>query len=201
MFPGIVPFVIPSLPYVERVADALAATSVRVGVQNVRWAEEGAFTGEVSARMAAEVGATIAEIGPSERRAMFGETDETVRARTKAALAAGLTPVVCIGAAGRRMMRARPPRRSSGRQRWLCPGSRPTKRGRCILAYEPVWSIGDDAALRRQRQPRQCSGAFRHAACRRPLRRPRRLNSREFPRARRRGGGGAQRGWHLITGR
>jgi triosephosphate isomerase len=129
MFPGIVPFVIPSLPYVERVADALAATSVRVGVQNVHWAEEGAFTGEVSARMAAEVGATIAEIGPSERRAMFGETDETVRARTKAALAAGLTPVVCIGAAGRRMMRARPPRRSSGRQRWLCPGSRPTKRG------------------------------------------------------------------------
>ena len=78
-------------------ARALSGTRVRVGVQNVHWKQDGAFTGEVSPPMAVEIGASLAMIGHSERRSLFGETDETVRDRTAAAIAAGLTPIISIG--------------------------------------------------------------------------------------------------------
>ena len=76
-----------------------AAVGLRVPVyaQNVAWAEEGAFTGEVSARMLLELGVAGAIVGHSERRRLFGETDETVRRRCEAALAAGLRVIACVG--------------------------------------------------------------------------------------------------------
>ena len=70
---------------------------MRIGAQNIAWAKEGAFTGEISGPMIAATGATHAIIGHSERRQYFGETDETVLKRTQAALEFGLTPIVCVG--------------------------------------------------------------------------------------------------------
>src|SRR5581483_8547671 len=77
--------------------DATAETRIRVGAQNIGWAKEGAFTGEVCGPMLVAVGATHAIIGHSERRQYFCETDATVLKRTLAALEAGLTPIVCVG--------------------------------------------------------------------------------------------------------
>ena len=109
---------------------------VRVYAQNVHWELDGAFTGEVSAPMLLEVGVTGTIVGHSERRQLFGETDETVRRRTEAALEAGLAVIACVGESESE--------RESGeteavlaRQVSVLP-----KHERLVIAYEPVWAIG-----------------------------------------------------------
>ena len=77
--------------------DATQGTNVKIGAENCHWAESGAFTGEISAPMLASMGVEYVVLGHSERRQYFGETDETVNKRTKAALASGLKPIVCVG--------------------------------------------------------------------------------------------------------
>lgn len=86
-------------PYTDLAAavEATAGTNIKVGAENVHWAEKGAFTGEISAKMLTELGVEYVIIGHSERRQYFGETDETVNMRVKAALAAGLKPIICVG--------------------------------------------------------------------------------------------------------
>ena len=91
--------VIACVPYVD-LATALEATegtNVKIGAENCHWAESGAFTGEISTGMLKDMGVEYVVLGHSERRQYFGETDETVNKRTKAALAAGLKPIVCVG--------------------------------------------------------------------------------------------------------
>ncbi len=91
--------VIACVPYVD-LATALEATEgtdAKIGAENCHWAESGAFTGEISTGMLKEMGVEYVVLGHSERRQYFGETDETVNKRTKAALAAGLKPIVCVG--------------------------------------------------------------------------------------------------------
>ncbi len=104
--------------------------------QNVHWAEEGAFTGEVSAAMLVELGVQGTLVGHSERRQYFGETDDTVRARAEAALAAGLGVIACVGETESE--------REAGatesvlrRQVAVLP-----RHERLVIAYEPVWAIG-----------------------------------------------------------
>ena len=126
---------------------------IRVGVQNVHWEAKGAFTGEVSIPMALEAGARAVLAGHSERRQLFGETDEYVARKAKAALNLGVTPVVCVGETLAE--------RDGGRTeavivRQLAPvleALEPPEWNRVVLAYEPVWAIGtgknatpDDAA-------------------------------------------------------
>ena len=82
---------------IPAVSKALEGSNVRLGAQNVHFAEKGAYTGEISADMLKEYGVEYVIIGHSERRQYFGETDETVNKRMHAALAAGLIPIVCIG--------------------------------------------------------------------------------------------------------
>ena len=86
-------------PYVDLHAaiESAKGSNVAVGAQNVYWKDEGAFTGEISAQMLVAVGCTHVIIGHSERRQYFGETDDTVNLRLKAALEHGLTPIVCVG--------------------------------------------------------------------------------------------------------
>ena len=124
------------------VVEALAGQSIAVGAQNLHWEKEGAYTGEISAGMLTSVGCTHVIIGHSERRQYFGETDETVNRKLKAALAAGLTPIVCVGEVLQE--------RESGlteevicRQclRGLSGISGVEARG-LVIAYEPVWAIG-----------------------------------------------------------
>jgi triosephosphate isomerase len=126
---------------------------IRIGVQNVHWEPKGAFTGEISIPMAMEAGARAVLAGHSERRQLFGETDEYVARKTKAALNLGVTPLVCVGETLAE--------RDGGRteaviMRQLAPvieALQPAEWNRVVLAYEPVWAIGtgknatpDDAA-------------------------------------------------------
>ena len=91
--------VIACVPYVDLATaiEATAGTNVKIGAENCHWAASGAFTGEISTGMLKEIGVEYVVLGHSERRQYFGETDETVNKRTKAALAAGLKPIVCVG--------------------------------------------------------------------------------------------------------
>ncbi len=91
--------VIACVPYVDLsvALEVTKGTNVKIGAENCHWEEKGAFTGEISTGMLTEMGVEYVVLGHSERRQYFGETDETVNKRTKAALAAGLKPIVCVG--------------------------------------------------------------------------------------------------------
>ncbi|MGO7034178.1 triose-phosphate isomerase, partial [Rhizobium ruizarguesonis] len=95
--PHIQRFVIPSFTAVREVKAMLATTSVKVGAQNMHWADQGAWTGEVSPVMLKDCNLDLVELGHSERREHFGETDETVGLKTEAAVRHGLVPLICIG--------------------------------------------------------------------------------------------------------
>lgn len=131
-------FVTPSYLQVLPAIAAFDGTNVRVGGQDVAAEDSGAFTGEVPARELAEVGATIAEIGHAERRRLYGETDDVVSAKTRAALLAGLMPLLCIGETERQDAGAAATA-SVAQLRSALDGAAP---GPVIVAYEPVWAIG-----------------------------------------------------------
>ncbi len=123
-------------------AGAVKGSAIRVGAQNIAWAKEGAFTGEISGAMIAAAGATHAIVGHSERRQYFCETDETVLKRTQAALEAGLTPIVCVG--------ERLDDREGGNTEAVLiaqfqkgiAGLTEQQFAKIVIAYEPVWAIG-----------------------------------------------------------
>ena len=131
-------------PFTNLAAAVKAAegTRIRIGAQNLHWAKEGAFTGEISASMMVASGCSHVIVGHSERRQYFGETDETVLKRTGAALDAGLTPIVCVG--------ERLEQREGGQTEAVLveqfqggiAGLTPQQFGQIIIAYEPVWAIG-----------------------------------------------------------
>lgn len=117
-------------------------TNVKVGAQNCHFAKSGAYTGEISADMLTEMGVEYVVLGHSERRQYFGETDETVNKRTKAALEAGLKPIVCVG----ELLWEREcgiTEEVIARQiklDFFSVSAEDLKK--CIIAYEPVWAIG-----------------------------------------------------------
>lgn len=117
-------------------------TNVGVSAQNLDWRKEGAFTGEVSAAMLKDAGCQYVIIGHSERRQFFGETDSGVAQKTKAALDAGLIPIVCVG----EMLSEREQGRTEAvlSQQFIGgPGSLTADEfSRILIAYEPVWAIG-----------------------------------------------------------
>ena len=104
--------------------------------QNVHWAEEGAFTGEISPRMLVELGVRGSLVGHSERRLYFGETDDTVRLRAESALAAGLGVIACVGET-QAEREADEPEAVLRRQVAVLP-----RHDALVIAYEPVWAIG-----------------------------------------------------------
>jgi triosephosphate isomerase len=132
----------PAFTSLPAAVEATKGTHIGISAQDVYWEKEGAFTGEISAGMLAEAGCRYTLCGHSERRHIFGETDQMVFKKTKAALAAGLTPIVCIG----EMLADR----EAGRTEHVCKcqfdGSvgalTPEEFSRILIAYEPVWAIG-----------------------------------------------------------
>jgi len=138
---GVEVVVAPPATALASVAQAVAGTGVEVSAQNIYPKDEGAFTGEISAPMILDAGCKWVIIGHSERRQYFGETDESVKQKTVAALAAGLKPIVCIGEtlqereAGKTL-------EVVGRQVQAVLDVLATKPGVGVLAYEPVWAIG-----------------------------------------------------------
>ena len=141
---GVQPFVIPPYTSIAVVAEALAATDVRVGAQNIHWADAGAWTGEVSATMVRDCGASLVELGHSERRTHFGDTDERVAQKVAAALRHGLTPLICIGETAADKASDQADRVLAQQVRTALSGVAPEYRqATVLLAYEPVWSIGE----------------------------------------------------------
>jgi triosephosphate isomerase len=131
-------------PYTD-VATALEAargSNVWIGVQNVHWKADGAYTGEISAPMLLALGVTHVIIGHSERRQYFGETDDTVNLRLKTALEAGLTPICCVG----EVLQEREAGMTDDVLRRQCTRAfhaiSAKKAAKLIVAYEPVWAIG-----------------------------------------------------------
>jgi triosephosphate isomerase len=122
--------------------EAAAISKVAIGGQNVHWKTEGAFTGEISAAMLLAVGVTHVIIGHSERRQYFGETDDTVNLRLKAALEAGLTPICCVG----EVLEEREAGLCDDVLRRQCVRAfhaiSAKKAAKLVVAYEPVWAIG-----------------------------------------------------------
>ncbi len=117
-------------------------TNIKVGAENVHWAEKGAFTGEISASMLKELGVEYVIIGHSERRTYFGETDQTVNARVKAALAAGLKVILCVGetlAEREQGITAEVVRRQT---KIAFADIDKDSLDDIVIAYEPVWAIG-----------------------------------------------------------
>jgi triosephosphate isomerase len=121
---------------------ALKGSAVLLAAQNVHWAEKGAFTGEISAAMLKELDVTYVIIGHSERRQYFGETDETVNKRTKAALAAGLKPIVCVGETLAEREAGQTTTVVERQVRAGLAGLQGADWAKLVIAYEPVWAIG-----------------------------------------------------------
>lgn len=141
--PGIQRFVIPAFTAVREVKAMLATTSVKVGAQNMHWADEGAWTGEVSALMLRDCGLDIVEIGHSERREFFGETDATVGMKVEAAVRHGLIPLICIGETLAQRQAGQAQAVLETQVRGALAKLAPTQhRATILLAYEPVWAIG-----------------------------------------------------------
>ncbi|KAA3450774.1 triose-phosphate isomerase [Mesorhizobium sp. SARCC-RB16n] len=138
------PFVVPPFTAVREVRQALSATRVKVGAQNMHWADAGAWTGEISPVMLNDCGLDLVELGHSERREHFGETDRTVGLKTAAAVKHGLTPLICFGEtlAERQSGKADAVLTSQveGALQFLEGEARAAK---ILFAYEPVWAIGD----------------------------------------------------------
>jgi triosephosphate isomerase len=129
----------PTLLDVENAVAATRGTPVEIGAQNLYWEDKGAFTGEVSGSMIKASGCSHVIVGHSERRHFFGETDEQVLKKTVAALNAGLIPVVCIGERDRKTVEA------VIAEQFRCGISGLTKVqfAKIVIAYEPIWAIGD----------------------------------------------------------
>lgn len=137
------PFVIPPFTLVREVKKRLAETRIKVGAQNMHWDAAGAWTGEVSPVMLKDCGLDLVELGHSERRAHFGETDRTVGLKTAAAFAHGLTPLVCVGEtlAEREAGQAQDVLAAQVDGALSQLGGKATGAS-LLFAYEPVWAIG-----------------------------------------------------------
>ncbi len=125
----------------EAVSQTLAGSNIGVGAQNMHWEEQGAFTGEVSPLMVKEL-AQYVILGHSERRQYFGETDETVNRKLKAALKHGLTPIVCIGESLEQNRAGETVPFVKSQIHGAFAGISAEEARRVVLAYEPIWAIG-----------------------------------------------------------
>jgi len=133
--------VCPTATVLSAVSAVLAGSNIGVGAQNMYWEESGAFTGEISPPMVKEL-AEYVIIGHSERRQFFGETDQTVNRKLKAALAHGITPIVCIGESLEQNKAGETVAFVGGQIRGAFADVSAEDAAKVVLAYEPIWAIG-----------------------------------------------------------
>jgi triosephosphate isomerase len=132
----------PPFTALAAVAETLAGSAIGVGAQNCHWEASGPFTGEVSPAMLAELGCRLVILGHSERRQQFSETDGQVNLKVRAALAHGLTPLLCVGESAQERSQGLTFNTVEGQLRAGLAGLSPESLGRCAVAYEPIWAIG-----------------------------------------------------------
>jgi triosephosphate isomerase len=143
---------------IHAAAEAARNSNIEISAQDMFWEREGAFTGEVSAPMIREAGAEWVIIGHSERRTLFGETDETVNRKAKAAFEADLTPIVCIGETLAQREEGATFTVLTRQLTGGLDGLTPEQIGQAVIAYEPVWAIGTG----RNATPEQAAEAHAH---------------------------------------
>lgn len=154
---GVQPFIIPSFTALAATRDELGPDSpVLLGAQNAHWADEGAWTGEVSVTQVKDAGAQLVEIGHSERREHFGETVATTRLKVAAVLAHGLVPLLCIGESDDVKRAGNSSRFILEQAAGALDGLTAEQMQRVLIAYEPIWAIGDSgrpATVEELREP------------------------------------------------
>lgn len=131
-------------PYIDlpAVGELVKGTNIHLGCQNIHWEEKGAYTGEISPKMLLALGVEYAIIGHSERRTYFGETDEGVNKRTKAALAHDITPIVCVGETLEQREAGVTESWVSGQTVAAFKDISAEDAVKVVIAYEPIWAIG-----------------------------------------------------------
>ncbi|SHJ70411.1 triosephosphate isomerase [Geosporobacter subterraneus DSM 17957] len=139
-------FVLPTFPLISKVANKLKSGNIKWGAQNICIAESGAFTGEVPPLSLKELGCSYIEIGHAERRAMFGETDKDVYKKIRLSLEYDMTPVICIGETEEDKREHVGNVRVHTQILWALNGLQIEEMKKIILAYEPVWAIGQAEA-------------------------------------------------------
>lgn len=132
----------PPFTALRGISGKLSLHGYSLGAQNCHWEQKGAFTGEISAAMLKDMGCAYVIVGHSERRQLFGETDETVRLKTSAAIGAGLAPVVCVGEALEERERGDAFEVIGRQLEGAFQGLGPERMNGVVIAYEPVWAIG-----------------------------------------------------------
>lgn len=140
--------------------EAAKGSNIKIGAQNVHFEEKGAFTGEISAKMLKEIGVEYVIIGHSERRQYFGETDHTVNLRTKAALAAGLKVLLCLGEVKEERLAGITNEVVAMQTKLDLAGISAEELKNVIIAYEPVWAIGTGLTATPEQADETC-GAIR----------------------------------------
>ncbi len=146
---------------IRTAVEAAKGSNIKIGAQNVHFKENGAYTGEISAAMLLECGAEYVIIGHSERRQYFGETDETVNLRTKAALAAGLKVILCVGELLEARQAGITEEIVSMQTKLDLAGVSAEDLKNVIIAYEPVWAIGTGLTATPEQADEAC-GAIRN---------------------------------------
>ncbi len=151
--------VIACVPFVDLCAakKATEGTNIKIGAENCHWAESGAFTGEVSAKMLAAMSIGYVIIGHSERRQYFGETDVTVNKRVRAALDAGLTVILCVGELLEQREQGITAELVAMQTKIALGGVSEEELKRIIIAYEPVWAIGTGKTATAQQANEVCA--------------------------------------------
>ena len=137
-------FVLPPFVCLPMAAELLRGSRIAYGAQNMHWEASGAFTGDVSPTMITAFGGTLVELGHAERRRHFGETDETVNLKVRSALRHGLRPIVCVGELERAASSADDTVQAQVQRALQAVG--PDDLDRVVIAYEPVWAIGQPEA-------------------------------------------------------
>ncbi|MBA2132616.1 triose-phosphate isomerase [Capillibacterium thermochitinicola] len=132
----------PPFTALTTVAELLQGTAIGLGAQDLFWEDEGAYTGEVSPLMLKELGCSYVIIGHSERRQYFGETDETVNKKVKAALRHGLKPIICVGESLQQREAGETNAFVAGQVEKALDGLAPESIPQVVIAYEPIWAIG-----------------------------------------------------------
>ncbi|MBY6207526.1 MULTISPECIES: triose-phosphate isomerase [Halomonas] len=136
-------FVVPPFTALAQVCRDLTSSPLKVGAQNMHWAESGAYTGEISPLMVADTGADLVELGHSERREHFGENDSDLNRKVHAALAHGLTPLLCVGETAREKALGSASETVIRQCKMALAGVTGPDLDRVLIAYEPVWAIGE----------------------------------------------------------
>ena len=151
------------VPFIDitTAVEAAKGSNIKIGAENIHWAESGAFTGEISGEMLKAVGCEYVIIGHSERRQYFGETDDTVNARLKAALAHDLIPIVCVGETLEQREKNITVETVAMQTKIAFKDISADDAKKTVIAYEPVWAIGTGKTATDE-QADEVNGAIRN---------------------------------------